>query len=77
MASELCTSLRPYGRRYSPHPWSTASGGMDLPLGYSDGKVGSAAGLADAGDTPAILSVPRRPLYVVDHERFNRSFRRF
>jgi len=31
----------------------------------------------DAGDTPAILSVPRRPLYVVDHERFNRSFRRF
>ena len=29
------------------------------------------------GDTPAILSVPRRPLYVVDHERFDRSFRRF
>ena len=50
---------------------------MDLPLGYSDGKVGSAAGLADAGDTPVVLSVPRRPLYVVDHERFDRPFRRF
>src|SRR5580704_16105228 len=40
-------------------------------------KVGSAAGLAHAGDTPAILSVPRRLLYVVDHEGLNRSFRRF
>jgi hypothetical protein len=28
-------------------------------------------------EAAAILSVPRRLLYVVDHERFNRSFRRF
>ena len=35
------------------------------------------AGLADAGDTLTILSVHRRLLYMVDHERFNRSFRRF
>ena len=40
-------------------------------------KSGSAAGLAETGDTPASLSVPHSPFHVVDHERFNRPFRRF